>query len=181
MWDSAHFKLYYYELPTAHCLLPTDYEVMAMARKTFKTELLVEGGTTEILIPFSVEKAFGSKARVPVRGTINGFPFRSSIFPMGGGNHYMAVNRALREGAGAKGGDTVSVVMEVDTEPRVVAVPEDFKKALAKNKAAKAAFDKLSHTHRREFVLWIESAKKEETRARRTEKALTMLVEGKHL
>ena len=152
-----------------------------MARKSFKTELLAEGGATGIRIPFSVEKVFGSKARVPVRGTINGFPFRSSVFPMGGGAHYMAVNRALREGAGAKGGDTVSVVMEIDTEPRVVEVPADLKKALAKNKDAKAAFDKLSYTHRKEFVRWIEDAKKEETRARRTEKALLMMVEGKHL
>jgi hypothetical protein len=152
-----------------------------MAKKAFKTELLAEGGATGILIPFSVEKVFGSKARVPVRGTINGFPFRSSVFPMGGGNHYMAVNRATREGAGAKGGDSVSVVMEVDTEPRVVAVPADFKKALARNKEVKAAFDKLSYTHRKEFVQWVEGAKKEETRARRIEKALVMLVEGDHL
>src|ERR1051325_756310 len=139
---------------SAHCPLPNDYEVTAMARKAFKTELLAEGGAAGILIPFSVEKAFGSKARVPVRGTINGFPFRSSVFPMGGG-HYMAVNRAMREGAGAKGGDTVSLVMEVDTEPRVVNVPPDFKKALAKNKDVKAAFDKLSYTHRKKFVKWI--------------------------
>jgi uncharacterized protein YdeI (YjbR/CyaY-like superfamily) len=100
---------------------------------------------------------------------------------MGGGNHYMAVNRGLRECAGAKGGDTVSVVMEIDTEPREVTVRADFKKALAKNKDAKAAFDKLSYTHRREFVQWIEGAKREETRAGRTEKALSMIVEGKHL
>jgi len=152
-----------------------------MGRKAFKTELLAEGGATGIQIPFSVEKEFGSKARVPVRGTINGFPFRSSVFPMGGGNHFMAVNKGMREGAGAKGGDTVSIIMEVDTEPRVVDVPADFKKALAKNKDAKAAFDKLSYTHRKEFVRWIEDAKKEETRARRIEKALLMMTEGKHL
>ena len=151
-----------------------------MARKAFKTELLAEGGATGILIPFSVEKVFGSKARVPVRGTINGFPFRNSVFPMGDGKHYMAVNKYMREGARAKGGDTVSIVMEVDTEPRVVTVPADFKKALAKNKEAKAAFDKLSYTHRKKFVEWIEDAKQEETRAKRTEKALMMMVEGKH-
>jgi uncharacterized protein YdeI (YjbR/CyaY-like superfamily) len=100
---------------------------------------------------------------------------------MGGGNHYMAVNKGMREGARAKGGDTVSIVMEVDAEPRVVNVPADFKKALAKNKEAKAAFDKLSYTHRKKFVRWVEEAKKEETRARRAEKAMMMMVEGKHL
>ncbi|HEX8089618.1 MAG TPA: YdeI/OmpD-associated family protein [Blastocatellia bacterium] len=151
-----------------------------MSRKTFKVKLEAVGGGAAITIPFSVEKAFGSKARVPVRGTINGFPFRSSLFPMGGA-HIMAVNRAMRNGAGAKAGDTVSVVMEVDTEPRVVAVPADFKKALAGSRQAGAAFDKLSYTHRKEFVAWVEGAKREETRARRIEKALAMLAEGKHL
>jgi hypothetical protein len=75
---------------------------------------------TGITIPFDVQKIFGTRARVPVRGTINGFPFRSSIFPMGkDGCHMMAVNRGMREGAKATAGDLVSVVMERDNEPRV--------------------------------------------------------------
>jgi hypothetical protein len=151
-----------------------------MAKKTFKVELEAKGGGAAMTIPFSVEKAFGTRARVPVRGTINGFPFRSSLFPMGGA-HIMAVNRATREGAQAQAGDTVKVVMEVDTEPRVVTVPADFKRALAASPQARAAFDKLSYTHRKEFVGWVEGAKKEETRARRIEKALAMLAGGKHL
>ncbi|HVG21339.1 MAG TPA: YdeI/OmpD-associated family protein [Blastocatellia bacterium] len=151
-----------------------------MAKKAFKVKLKAQGGGTGMTVPFSVEEAFGSKARVPVRGAINGFPFRSSVFPMGGA-HMMVVNRATREGAGVTAGDTVRVVMEVDTEPRVVAVPADFKKALAESKEVKAAFDRLSYTHRKEFVAWIEGAKKDETRARRIEKALAMLAVGKHL
>jgi hypothetical protein len=75
---------------------------------------------TGIFIPFDVQKTFGTRARVPVRGTINGFPFRTSISPMGGGVHIMPVNKALREGARAKAGETVSIVMERDEEPRVV-------------------------------------------------------------
>nr|MDQ3820974.1 DUF1905 domain-containing protein [Acidobacteriota bacterium] len=67
---------------------------------------------TGIQIPFDVEKAFGKRGRVPVRGTINGFQFRSTIFPMGGGCHFMAVNKGMREGAKVKAGDTISVVME---------------------------------------------------------------------
>jgi uncharacterized protein YdeI (YjbR/CyaY-like superfamily) len=80
----------------------------------------------------------------------------------------------------AEGGDTVSVVMGTETEPRTVTVPADLKKALAKNKDAKAAFDKLSYTHRKEFVQWIEGVKREETRAGRTGKALAMMADGKH-
>src|SRR3989440_12754442 len=85
-----------------------------------------------ITIPFDVQKTFGTRARVPVRGTINGFPYRSSIFPMGG-CFMMAVNRQLRDGAGVRAGDTVTVVMERDTEPRTVTPPADFARALKAN------------------------------------------------
>ncbi|HJQ68884.1 MAG TPA: YdeI/OmpD-associated family protein [Blastocatellia bacterium] len=130
---------------------------------------------TGIRIPFSVEKELGSRARVPVRGTINGFAFRGSVFPMGGGDHYMAVNKELRAGAKAKGGDMVSIVMERDDEPRTITPPADFARALKSNKAAQAAWDKLSYTHRKEYAKSIEEAKKPETRARRIEKAIAML------
>src|SRR5438128_5908811 len=90
---------------------------------------------TGICVPFDVEKVFGTRARVPVRGTINGFPYRSSIFPMGG-KHMMVVNKALREGASVKGGQTVGVVMERDEEPRVITPPKDFARALKENKEA---------------------------------------------
>ena len=130
---------------------------------------------TGIHIPFSVEKEFGSRARVPVRGTINGFAFCNSIFPMGGGDHYMVVNKNVRAGAKAQGGEMISVVMERDDEPRVITPPEDFARTLEANKAALAAWDKLSYTHRKEYVHSIEEAKKPETRARRIEKAVAML------
>jgi len=134
---------------------------------------------TGIKIPFDVEKVFGTRARVPVRGTINGFPFRSSIFPMGGGQHYMAVNKLTREGAKAKGGETVSVVMERDDEPRTVTPPPDFARALKANKEARAMWEKLSYTHRKEHAKAIEEAKRPETRARRIEKAIAQLAAGK--
>lgn len=130
---------------------------------------------TGILIPFSVEKEFGSRARVPVRGTINGFAFRSSVFPMGDGKHYMVVNKDVRAGAKAKGGETISVLMERDDEPRIITPPEDFARALKSNKAALAAWDRLSYTYRKEYAQAIEEAKKPETRARRIERAIAML------
>lgn len=133
---------------------------------------------TYITIPFDVQKTFGTRARVPVRGTINGFAFRSSIFPMGGGNHYMAVNKNLREGAKVKGGEIITVVMERDNEPRTITPPDDFARALKANKTARAMWDKLSYTHRKEHVGAIEEAKKPETRARRIEKAIAQLAAG---
>ncbi|MDT5061617.1 MAG: hypothetical protein QOH63_2076 [Acidobacteriota bacterium] len=134
---------------------------------------------TGIAIPFDVEKVFGTRARVPVRGTINGFPFRSSIFPMGGGCHFMAVNKATREGAKAKAGDTISVQMERDEEPRVITPPQDLARALKASKQAQAAWEKLSYTHQKEHAKAIEEAKKPETRVRRIEKAIAQLEAGK--
>lgn len=129
-------------------------------------------------VPLDVEKTFGTRARVPVRGTINGFPFRTSIAPMGG-RHIMVVNRHLRAGAGVRGGDTVSVVMERDTEPRVVTPPPDFARAINANEDARAAWDKLSYTHKREYAEHVEEAKRPETRQRRIERSVAQLAAGK--
>ena len=133
--------------------------------------------TAVFCVPFDVQEAFGTRARVPVCGTINGFAYRSSIMNMGSG-HMMVVNRELREGAKVKAGDTVEIVMQRDTAPRVVESPPDFKEALGGNKKAKSLFDKLSYTHQKEYVRWITSAKREETRKSRIERAIEMLSEG---
>jgi hypothetical protein len=128
--------------------------------------------------PFDVVKVFGTRARVPVRGTINGFPFRSSLMPMGG-CHGMPVNKALREGAGVAGGDMVSVVMERDEAERTVEVPPILKKELVKSKTAQANWQKLSFTSQKEIVNAINGAKQQETRARRLAKAMDILKTGK--
>ena len=139
-----------------------------------------EGGDVcSIDIPFDVEQTFGARGRVPVRGTLNGAPFRSSAFRMGGDCHFMVVNRQMREAAGVSGGETVPVVMERDDEPRVINPPADFARALKGNKEARATWDKLSYTHQREHVEHIEEAKKPETRLRRVEKSVELLAAGK--
>src|SRR5215211_2336453 len=119
-----------------------------------------EGGEVcSIDIPFDVEKTFGARGRVPVRGTLDGAPFRSSVFRMGGDCHFMVVNRRMREASGVSGGEAVSVTIERDTEPRVITPPADFARALKANKEARAVWDKLSYTHRREHVENVEGAK----------------------
>ena len=136
-----------------------------------------EGSVCAITIDFDVEKVFGTRGRVPVRGTLNGAPYRGSLFPMGG-CHFMVVNRYLREAAGVTGGENVPVTMERDTEPRVITPPADFARALKANKEAQATWDKLSYTHRREHVEHIEDARKPETRQRRLEKSVALLAAG---
>jgi hypothetical protein len=154
-----------------------------MRRRMKKLEFTVklEGRGTSVSWlnpPFDVVEVFGTRARVPVRGTINGFPFRSSLMPMGG-CHGMPINQALRKGAGLEGGDTVSVVMERDEAERTVELPQVLKKELAKSKAAQANWEKLSFTSQKEIVLSINGAKQEETRVRRLAKAMDILKTGK--
>lgn len=148
-------------------------------KQSFEAKLIAlgpGGSWTQMNVPFNVEQVFGTRARLAVRGTINGFAFRSSILPRGDGTHYMAVNKEMQQGAGAAPGDTVQVILEPDTAKRTVEVPADLKKALTGT--AKAAFAGLSYSHQKEFVDWIEQAKKPETRARRIEKTLEKLARG---
>lgn len=151
------------------------------ATKRFRV-LLEKHETSEatgIEIPFDAQKVFGTRARVPVRGTINGYAFRGSIFPMGGGKHYMVVRKQLREAAGVRGGETISMTLERDDEPRIVTPPDDLARALKANRDAQAAWDKLSYTHRREYAEAVEGAKRPETRERRIEKTISQLAAGK--
>jgi hypothetical protein len=134
---------------------------------------------TFLPIPFDVQKAFGTKARVPIVGTINGFSFRNSLMPEGDGTHSMMVNKELQKGAGATAGDTVVVVIELDKTPRSVTAPDDLKVLLTKNKAAQTSFTGLAYSHKKAFIDWIDSAKKPETRAKRLKETIEMLVAGK--
>src|ERR1043165_9781299 len=141
---------------------------------TVRLESVGRGGVF-FTLPRKESVKFGVRGRVPVTGTLNGYAFRSSIFPTGYGAHYMAVNRWVREGAGVEVGDRVRVIMEVDTQPRTVTVPADLDKALSKSKTVRAQFDKLSYTHRKEYVQWIEAAKRAETRACRISEVIARI------
>jgi len=133
---------------------------------------------TGITIPFDVPAAFGTRARVPVRGTINKHPFRGTLFPMGG-KYIFVVNKQLRAAANVQGGEIISVTLERDDEPRIITPPADLARALKANRAAQAAWDKLSYTHQKEHARAVEEAKRPETRVRRIEKAIAQLAEGK--
>jgi hypothetical protein len=133
------------------------------------------GAWTHMTVPFDVQAVFGSKARVPVVGTINGHPFRTSVMPVGNGSHYMAVTREMQAAAQARAGDSVDIVMDLDTARRTVEVPLDLQTALAAHPDLEASFLAFAYSHRKEFVDWIVDAKRPETRARRIEKSLEMI------
>ena len=128
----------------------------------FKAVLERHDGTgtwTYLTAPLSVEKVFGKRGRVAVRGRIENHEFRGSLMPHGDGRHFIVVNKQIRTAIGKEAGDAVTVQSRIDAEPRNLDLPDVFAKALQDHKAARAAFHRLSHSHRKEYVQWIESAK----------------------
>ena len=136
------------------------------------------GGGAFVDIPFDVEKVFGAK-KPKVRAVIEGVPYRGILSRMGGDQHILIILKGIREQIGKTFGDEIAITVEPDTEPRLIEIPKDLAKELRKEKEAKAFFDKLSYTHRREYVNWINEAKKEETRRNRIVKTIEMLKQGK--
>jgi hypothetical protein len=136
------------------------------------------GGGAFVEIPFDVEETFGKK-RVPILATIEGENYRGTLVRMGSECHMLIILKEIREKIGRSFGDEVRVTIEEDREERTVELPADFAALLAEHPDAGEFFQKLSYTHRREYVQWIESAKREETRGSRIVKAVEMLSKGK--
>ena len=136
------------------------------------------GGGAFVEVPFDVEAAFGSK-RPKVKAMIEGVPYRGILTRMGTECHLLVILKEIREQIGKTFGDEVAITVDADTEPRVIESPAELKKAFKTEKEAKAFFDKLSYTHQKEYVTWIDEAKREETRQNRIAKTVEMLKEGK--
>jgi Bacteriocin-protection, YdeI or OmpD-Associated/Domain of unknown function (DUF1905) len=138
--------------------------------KTFRTTIVRDGSMCCIPVTFDPKAVFG-KVRAPVKVTLNGYTYRSTIAAMGR-PPCIPLRRSNREAAGLEGGETLEVRLDLDTDTREVKPPADFVKAL---KAAPPAWQRwrgLSYSHQREYAESIEGAKKPETRARRIEVAV---------
>ena|SRR5262252_3442567 len=140
-----------------------------MLVKSFKTTL----GNGFVELPFDVRQEFGT-ARPPVKISINGSSYRSTVCVYGG-KYLVPVRKDRQAAAGVKPGDIVKVTIAPDAEERTVEPPPDLKAALSQNASAKARWEKLSFTHKKEVADAILEAKKPETRARRLRKTLEML------
>jgi hypothetical protein len=151
-----------------------------MGARRFTVELEgVQKTATMFRVPFDLEEAFG-RARPPVKVTIRGHTWRTTPGVYDGVG-YIVVNRAVKTATGADAPARVRVTMELDDEPRTVRVPADLRAALREDLAAKEAFAKLSYSHRREYVQWVEEAKRPETRARRIAATVERVHEGRPL
>lgn len=143
----------------------------------FRTTVVLGGRTaTGLQVPDDVVTALGAGKRPPVRVTVGGHTYRTTVAPMNGA-FWVPLAAEHREAAGVSAGEEVDVAIERDDAPREVTVPDDL--AAAFDDAARATFDGLAYTHRKEWVRWVEEAKKPETRATRIEKTVESLRAGK--
>ena len=148
-------------------------------KHTFKATIQnAGGGGAFVEVPFDVEKAFGSK-KPKVKAMIEGVPYRGTLVRMGTECHLLLILKSIREQIGKTFGDEIQVSVESDAEPRVVEVPSDFARALKQEKSAQTYFKSLSYSHQREYVNHITEAKREETRARRIDRTIEILKQGK--
>jgi len=141
--------------------------------------LVPRGPAAAVVLDGEQVEAVGEGAkRFPVVATVNGYTWRTTVTRMRS-EFLLGLNRAVRQEAGVEAGDTVEVNVELDTAPREVEVPAALANALAEDSEARAAFDRLAYTHRKEYASWIDEAKRDETRERRLAQALEMLRQGK--
>ncbi|HEX7832500.1 MAG TPA: YdeI/OmpD-associated family protein [Thermoanaerobaculia bacterium] len=144
-----------------------------MSSKTFTTTIFRDGSVCFIPVPFDPAPVFG-RVRAPVKVTLNGYTYRSTIASMGG-TVCIPLRRSNREAAGLEGGETLDVTLALDQEAREVALPDDFERALRATPGVWERWAKMSYTHQREYVESVEDAKKPETRARRIAKNVEVI------
>ena len=151
-----------------------------MPAKTYKFQAKIGGEKTRecaIFFPYDVEEEFGTRGRVPVKATFDGIPYTGSLVKYGSPQHMLPLINTIREQIGKNVGDTIEVTITRDESERDIEIPEEFAKLLKKEKLL-ASFERLSYSHRREYIRWITEAKREETRQKRLAKSIEMLHSG---
>ncbi|WP_446666422.1 YdeI/OmpD-associated family protein [Flexivirga sp. B27] len=147
----------------------------------FETTIQLHGkDNLGITVPDNLVEELGGGKRPKVVVTLGDYTYRTSIARMGG-QFLFGVNKEHRAKAGVHAGDEVTVGLELDTAPRDVTLPPEVAAALTEKPALASYFASLSYTKQKEYVTWIESAKKPETRENRIAKTLANLAEGKPL
>jgi hypothetical protein len=150
-------------------------ESRAVGHIRMTATLVPRGPAAAVLLDDERVAAVGEGAkRFPVVASVNGYTWRTTVTRMRG-EYLLGLNREVREGAGVAAGDSVEVEIGLDTAPRDVDVPEALATALDGDPVARAVFNAMAYTHRKEYARWVEDAKRDETRVRRVAQALEML------
>ncbi len=129
-----------------------------------------------VRIPFDAAKLWGLRGQIKVKGEINGFPFRTSLFPTREGWHFLLVNKRMQEAARAFEGSTAHLKMELDTEERSVTVPEELKRCLNQDRSLRRWYDELNYSTRNDIAKWVTEPKSAEARIRRAEQIAERLL-----
>ena len=132
-------------------------------------------GWVIVWIPFNVQKIWGTRGRLRIRGEINGFAFRTSLFPTRKGEHFLLVNKKMQAGGHASEGTTAEFSLELDTEERVVVIPAELKHILAEDRTFRRWFDALSYSIRKWISDWVVQPKSASARIRRAEQVAEQL------
>lgn len=148
--------------------------------KTFQAVLERTGDRlnwTVIEVPLDVAKTWGKRGQLRVKGEINGFAFRSSLFPTGRGTHMLMVNKKMQAGGKAAPGSNAKFRLEPDTEPREIKPSPELLRIFRQSKALQKYFDAMTFSTRRYIAAWVEEGKHLETRRRRAEQIAERLME----
>lgn len=130
--------------------------------------------------PFSTENLFNKKGQVKIKALFDGkVEYRGSLVTMKSDCHILGLTKEIRQQLGKTFGDEVSVSLIEDKEERIVEIADDIVLIFNENPDAKVLFDTMSYTHKKEYIRWIEEAKKSETRENRKVKMIQMILEGK--
>ena len=124
-------------------------------------------GWVTVRIPFDAAKVWGTRGQLRVKGEINGFPFRTSLFPTGDGRHVLLVNKRMQAGAKAGPGEAARFRLQPDTEERTVTMPAELVQALSEDRALRRWYDRLNYSTRKEIASWVAGVKTAEARTRR--------------
>ncbi len=134
-----------------------------------------------IRVPFDAAKLWGTRGQIKVKGEINGFAFRTSLFPTREGWHFLLVNKRMQKGARAAEGSIAHFQMELDREERTVTIPDELKRILSQGllsdaRALRRWYDRLNRSTRNDIAKWIAEPKSAEARLRRAEQIAERLL-----
>jgi uncharacterized protein YdeI (YjbR/CyaY-like superfamily) len=129
-----------------------------------------------IHLPFDAAKVWGMRGQIKVKGEINGFAFRTSLFPTREGRHILLVNKRMQKGARAAEGSVARFQMELDNEERTVTIPDELKGILSEDRSFRRWYDNLNHSTRNDIAKWITEPKGAEARARRADQIAERLL-----
>lgn len=147
------------------------------------TAIIKQNGTMNaafVEFPFSTEELFNKKGQVKIKALFDDkVEYRGSLAKMKSDCHILGLTQEIRKQLGKTFGDEVSVSLVEDQEERVVDIADDIAAVFDENPEARIMFDKMSYTHKKEYIRWIEEAKKPETRENRKIKMIQMILDGK--